>query len=348
MLSGLRNLAKRIIRRRWYPILIPYFRIVDGAMSSRPRDLVEAMALCDGTRTLASVSKATGLPIAQLMAESEGEGPLVLWPMNRRLFFGEQRDGGGIGTILSPHLDDAALSLGSKMLWTTGSTVIDVFSRVSWWRYELSDQVLPIVQRARDAEEDLISRLTAWNVDRWELAEAPLRGYPLKEIFTAPRLPEAAAAHEAIRNRVREFAGYQNNSQRWFVPLGVGNHIDHRIARDAALDGLRDAGVRAGQVEFYEDLPYAAQQPGLQDFSDFLSAVVPAARLTVAREYDAHPLKRRLLRTYHSQLTPSQIESVYEYACRVRPGRPCERLWHFDDATLARHNHQIPPLGPLV
>jgi LmbE family N-acetylglucosaminyl deacetylase len=355
MMHAVKNAVKGWARRKWVPILLPHYQItdsglvsVDGKTEPRPAAMLAALRLCDGKRTLAQIARASGISIAQLMDEAEGDGPLLLWPMHRPLRPHEQRDGGATGIILSPHLDDAPLSLGSKMLWTAGCRVIDVFSRVSWWRFPLSDEVLPLVQRTRDAEEDLIARLTTDRLaERWGLAEAPLRGYPLKEIFTTDRKTEAAATHEVIRARVRELATPDAKKQRWFLPLGVGNHIDHRIARDAALDGLRDAGVPAGQVEFYEDLPYAAQQPGVQDFSDFLAASLPSARLAVTTRYPVHPLKRRLLRAYRSQLTASQIESVYEYACRIDARQPCERQWGFDAATLARFGNQIPPLGPL-
>jgi hypothetical protein len=344
MLSGLRNLARRIVQRSWYPILIPYFRIVDGAMSSRARDLVEAMALCDGTRTLAAVSWASKVSVSRLYAETEAEqGMLLLWDRPLRPMVNYRTPQ---AVLLSPHLDDAALSLGRLMLFGEVDDVIDVFSRVSWWRFEIPEGVLPVVQRTRDAEEDLVMRLTRCNLHRWEFAEAPLRGYPLREIFTTARLPEAVAMHERIRERVRTFAA-EKPEARWYLPLAIGNHIDHRIARDAALDGLRDAKRSMDTIRFYEDLPYVAQQPGVQDFSDFLSAVVPGARLASEMEHVKAPSKRRLLRAYYSQLTASQIELVGKYGLRIS-SRNFERVWRFDDETSRRNGGQIPPLGPLV
>jgi hypothetical protein len=353
MLIAIRAFAKKLIRRRWYPILLPHHQVTEAGLSTLggppkplPPELSAALRLCDGTRAVAEVAKWSKVSSARLLAEAEGEGPLLLWPVRRRADPRERMRSHWCGIILSPHLDDAALSMGGQMLEEGPFCVIDVFSRVSWWRFPLADDLLPFVQRTRDAEEELVMRLARSRLERWGLAEAPLRGYPLADIFTTLRLPEAVETHRVIRERVRDRAARDLQAD-WFLPLGIGNHIDHRIARDAALDGLREAGISARNVHFYEDLPYAAQQPGVQDFSGFLCAVMPEARLT-QRPASGVSGKRNLLRAYHSQLTVNQIESVIEYARRVSPRSACERVWQFDSATLTRFGHQIPPLGALV
>src|SRR5205823_5214387 len=86
----------------------------------------------------------------------------------------------------------------------------------------------------------------------------------------------------------------------WLLPMGVGNHIDHRIARDAAIDALRDAGVPSDRVTFYEDLPYTAKVGGLPDFSGFLEESWPGAKLEVAgfSRPSIHAAKLTMLRAY--------------------------------------------------
>ena len=150
--------------------------------------------------------------------------------------------------------------------------------------------------------------------------------------------------HDTVRRRVNELA-LEKPGDRWFLPLGIGNHIDHRIARDAALDGLRDANVPARQVAFYEDRPYAAQEPGVQDYSGFLAGVMPEAKLRISGRTGVQPIKQRLLRLYYSQLTRPQIDSVLEYAERIDFRSPCERIWTFDRDTLERAEGKIPSLA---
>jgi hypothetical protein len=331
MLSGLRNLAGRIARRNWYPILIPYFRIVDGAMSSRPRDLAEAMALCDGTRTLSDVAAAAGIAPGRFLVE-EAAGGILLWPEPLPPPVVPRSTPPLPQIIISPHLDDAALSVGRLMLARSPlrKIVVDVFSTVSWWRFDLNADVLPRVQAARDAEEELVMRLTQCELRRWGLAEAPLRGYPLKEIFIAERLPEASETHAIIRDKIIALAREQQLAF-WFLPLGIGNHIDHRIARDAAIEALESLKVDPGHILFYEDLPYAAQDPELRDYTGFLEAVMPGRPLKPLFSFSGHKrthaLKQRLLRVYWSQLTPSQLAGVGAYARSFGRGSPKERMW---------------------
>jgi LmbE family N-acetylglucosaminyl deacetylase len=363
MLSRAKNLARRLIgvhakailRGHWYPILLPHHHVVDGGISTlggpvKPKtaNLLASLKLCDGTRTLSEICSDSGIAPALLFQE-EDEDTLMLWP-ERPNFDSRKAPILTEGIILSPHLDDAALSMGSAMLRAGERTpflVIDVFSTVSWWRFDLSEGILPRVQTTRDAEEERVMHLMNAKLRRWGLPEAPLRGYPLEEIFTSPRKEEAAQTHETIRRRVTELA-LEKPSERWFLPMGIGNHIDHRITRDAAMDGLRDANVPARQVSFYEDLPYAAQEEGVQDFSGFLSAVMPGAKLRVSGRTVVQPIKQRILRVYYSQLVRSQIDSVLEYAERIDFRAPCERLWTFEKNTLEQTEGKIPVLAELV
>ena len=70
------------------------------------------------------------------------------------------------------------------MLWKGNDRdyyrVVDVFSTVSWWRFDLPEGILPQVQRTRDADEALVTLLDA---NRWLIAGAvaELRPPPRKE-----------------------------------------------------------------------------------------------------------------------------------------------------------------------
>lgn len=363
MLARAKNLARRlfghhakaILHGHWYPLMLPHHQLVDGGISTlggpvkhKTNVLINALKLCDGSRTLSEISDQAGVSPQKLLQEEDAD-TLVLWPERPRpasqLAHAVTR-----GVVVSPHLDDAALSMGAAMLSAANHTpflVVDVFSTVFWWRFDLSEGILSRVQTTRDAEEKRVMRLTNSTLRRWGLAEAPLRGYPLKEIFTTIRKPESERTHEMIRTRVRDLAA-EKPGERWFLPLGIGNHIDHRIARDAALDGLRDANVSAKNVAFYEDLPYAAQQPGVQDFSGFLQNILPTSRLEILVRTKVEANKAKLLRFYYSQLTRPQIESVSEYASRIASRSPCERLWMLDKKTVESTGGKIPMLAPLV
>src|SRR5882672_9122453 len=99
MLHSLKTWAKSWMRGNWYPILLPHCRIRN-----------------DGLTVL------------------DGE---VARPLSQEFVAAPELCGEAKTIILSPHLDDAALSLGAWMLGQQCKPllVVDVFSTVSWWRF---------------------------------------------------------------------------------------------------------------------------------------------------------------------------------------------------------------------
>ena len=285
-----RQRAKALLRHQWRPIIAPYTKLFDPSYDPSHYSLLN-------------------------LVEASETGPLLLWPP-RPIPSGPTEV-----VVVSPHLDDAPLSLGGRMLqWGRRCTVLDLFSTVSWWRLPIDSYEDPRIQQCRDAEEDLMAHLTGATIRRVGLPEAPRRGYALSDIFTTEILPTEAAG-ETIRAAVTALAG--EGAYQWFLPLCVGNHVDHRIARDASLDALLAANVSTDRIRFYEDLPYATKTPGFLDYGDF----VPGRKLELAELTPINvTLKKMLLRAYWSQLTNAQITAVADYA--QRSGRiTIERVW---------------------
>src|SRR5690349_4962660 len=90
MLRAISAFVKRLIRRRWFPILLPHYQATDAGLSTLggepkalPRELVAALRLCDGTRTAGEVARRAKVSVARLLTEAEGDGPLLLWPDRR-------------------------------------------------------------------------------------------------------------------------------------------------------------------------------------------------------------------------------------------------------------------------
>jgi LmbE family N-acetylglucosaminyl deacetylase len=92
-----------------------------------------------------------------------------------------------------------------------------------------------------------------------DLPDAVFRGYQGDaELLGMPREDDRAPI-ERIRAEIVRL-----EPQRVYLPLGVGNHVDHQICRQAGL-ALLDEARRwvmpgpewAGMLSFYEDFPYA-------------------------------------------------------------------------------------------
>jgi len=110
------------------------------------------------------------------------------------------------------------------------------------------------------------------------------------------------------------------------LPLAVGDHIDHRITRQAGLDALASG---AHPVAFYEDLPYA----GMEQFAETLQSHVDSTGLDLQPVFpEPEPgdvearvrRKARMVECYDSQVDSLAVRQIAEFSRRYE-GR--ERLW---------------------
>lgn len=226
-------------------------------------------------------------------------------------------------TVLSPHQDDAALSL---------AMTIRGLARRGWRVrilncFTVSDYAPHCVARGaaevggvRNAEDREFASRVGENVEVVDLGmeDAPIRlGCPVGQVR---RSRPGRFEHEEARELADEVGRVADGMV--LAPMGLGRHIDHLIAREA---GIRLA--RAGRrVAFYEDLPYAAE---LRECCILRAADLVARRLGarlqggLARAGDSSAWKRFAIGAYGSQLSGAQIDAVIGYGERLGG----ERLW---------------------
>jgi LmbE family N-acetylglucosaminyl deacetylase len=124
-----------------------------------------------------------------------------------------------------------------------------------------------------------------------------------------------------------------DGSTRIYVPLAVGNHVDHQIAFAAGIE-LARAGW---DVWFYEDLPYALRSGSREErFANSDLAFTVAATVNVDSVWTS---KIDAIMAYPSQLgvifgyigkghDRDQIQEVMKsYAREIGGGTPVERFW---------------------
>ena len=184
-LSALRRRGRAWKRAGEFPILLPHFSIDEqglvgplGEEYPLKPELRRAVRLCDGTRPLADFDASSKL------MELYDEGKLLLWrkpPAPR----GPEEQVDTI--ILSPHPDDAALSVAHLLLASHGESVmvVDVFSQTAWWRFSESAGDLDEIQRVRFAEEQLMAQMANVKLRVLGLPEALLRGRNISDISTS-------------------------------------------------------------------------------------------------------------------------------------------------------------------
>src|SRR3954447_2115520 len=115
------------------------------------------------------------------------------------------------------------------------------------------------VMAQRRLEDEAFAAFAEASIVFLDLPDAVFRGYANdEELLNAPR-DDDSAPFDILR---REIARLE--PQKLYLPLGIGDHVDHQLCRDVGIR-LLDEGRRwvmpgpeyAGIVTFYEDFPYA-------------------------------------------------------------------------------------------
>jgi LmbE family N-acetylglucosaminyl deacetylase len=152
--------------------------------------------------------------------------------------------------VVSPHCDDAALSIAAALhaLARGGAelAILSVFTESAWAPYLPGPAEVEPITRLRAAEDAAYARSLGARVIPLGLRDGPLR-CPGRHLFGADEEGDGEDARRLAAALRPHFA----SADALLAPIGI-LHIDHRIAREAAL-----AAWRRRDVAFYEDLPYA-------------------------------------------------------------------------------------------
>lgn len=180
--------------------------------------------------------------------------------------------------VLSPHLDDAALSLGAAIHhWSrSGDDVLVVnvcagspdLARYSRFATELHKRwglsAHEAVAQRRREDRRALALLGARGRYLPELDAIYRAGkggrwlYPSGEAIFGQLHREERALDDALAHRLRTLA-LQWSADRVYAPLSIGDHVDHVRVRAAA----EAADL---QLAYYEDYPYASREPHTDDW----------------------------------------------------------------------------------
>ena len=196
----------------------------------------------------------------------------------------------------------------------------------------------------RRLEDERFAYFAEASVVFLDLPDATARGYVGDaQLLGLPRVDDDAPI-DILRTEIARL-----EPQRVYLPLAIGNHVDHQLLRDVGLALLRDARrwvmpgpEYAGTITFYEDFPYAwwSDFGQLSDLRDGALLGLPED-VSVTAEYAdvSDQLERKItgIGIYESQLDRlfgsrrEMADSVRRYGRRVaelgvRPGY-AERYW---------------------
>jgi LmbE family N-acetylglucosaminyl deacetylase len=204
--------------------------------------------------------------------------------------------------VVSPHLDDAVLSAWLVLTGNRPTRVVSCFAGVpqpfvqgSWdQKTGLSSAAAVAVRRAEDISALALADCEAVHLD---FLDEQYRGGG-----DAPRAELAGLLRQHLTGAL----------EVW-LPAGLGGHVDHVAARDAALS----AATLAQRVRLYADLPYAGQPAWPVDVTGsprdlavqcLLSVLGRPARVQTWRSaLDTSGIRMDLARRHIVKLTPSQF-----------------------------------------
>lgn len=164
--------------------------------------------------------------------------------------------------VLSPHLDDAAFSLGPYLAETSKKNKITVATVFTKTVKDLSDFAMACqLDKGLSCDVDYMNIRRKEDVEWSErigveiihglLPEAPHRGYnSAKELFGL--ITESLDFKYALKDWFFDLL-QKTEPDVIFCPLGVGNHVDHVLVRQMVLD----QGLNRILLFLYKDLPYA-------------------------------------------------------------------------------------------
>jgi LmbE family N-acetylglucosaminyl deacetylase len=241
-------------------------------------------------------------------------------------------------TVISPHSDDAALSIGGTLAELDQSIEISLLtmigpSRCAGTCAPLYGDIKTITQ-IRTAEDDLYGEFIGGKVE--------CANIPDVEMYVDTNGSRWA---ERIMDKPDDFRlkQYVSGLNKYFekhtpdvilAPLAVGAHSDHAATHLALWSLLPQLLKKAPttRVLFYEDLPYCQyDQPALvKRLSDFNNLKPVTFKIDATQ-------KARGISIYRSQYVAADIAwDILEYAEKLsaQEGVYAERLWELSDTCL--------------
>lgn len=246
--------------------------------------------------------------------------------------------------ILSPHLDDAALSCGGLLHALQGvPTLVVTLCSGNPPPVASADgsrklparrgHVSPRIRRAEDIaamraiDAAFVHLSFPDSIYRRSVQTGKLIYLSARERWLAPHADDAAHIEE-LYQLLRRIC-LDLGPILLVSPLGIGDHVDHQITARVAM---RLAGAGASLL-FYEDFPYVADPQSGRGDGDNPAAALARLQLSPAEQFYV-PVdvegKIRLLRHYVSQVPvlfgtdAGMREAILQHR---HEGTPCETFW---------------------
>ena len=225
--------------------------------------------------------------------------------------------------VLSPHFDDACLSLGAILHALGSATLVNIFTRSVWLKKSaVANPTEDYVRSIRDAEDRAFAEYCGLIRHDLHCHEPALAGRkPLDPSHVEDDIAQAVAPILEKLDTLAPRAG------RAFlmVPLGVGLHVNHRATVEIILRNIDRIESRY-DILFYEDQPYAAQffqrRAALRRMKKRLNGIALKRQVFIP----PWPEKKALIAFYPSQFPAPYARRRFRPAA-LWPLAPHEAVW---------------------
>lgn len=221
--------------------------------------------------------------------------------------------------VLSPHLDDAAFSVGACLLsgLFPRASVINIYSR-SGYRIDSLGEESEVTHRRMQEDREAM-RLLGIAASYWGFPDTSLKPeYPDEPSYLNPAAdPKSDKSYSAVSERIADVVRTRR-AALFLSPLGLGYHIEHRIVAEVCHGFLQEGMF----VAFYEDGSYFEKS--------VTEATTIAEHLGLTSHITISPLgfswKEGLVKVYSSQIDEQTLASLR----RSYSETGGERLWSTD------------------
>lgn len=252
-----------------YPVMLPHFFVADGGLyfgdsylRTMDPDEAEFATLCDGRKTFREIisqmesaaGRAATAPYLTWLSEPLGAAPVREAPLD-----------GGRWLVLSPHPDDAELSIGGTLFARPeGVDAVNVicFSDLLYTQFSQAFSQSFAVNAIRRDEALLAGAAMGVEVEFLGFPELAYRqAMTTEDAF----LDTEKEIRQALKLRLLHVIR-KHRPTHVFAPAGIGDHGDHRMIFDCVIEFVDDDIFPETTFHLFEDFPYSASQQAVDDF----------------------------------------------------------------------------------
>ncbi len=210
-------------------------------------------------------------------------------------------------------------------------TVLNVFTKSLYAPYSdaesvhTNDRLSYVSAMRRKEDEQFLKQVPGAKMVDLNIKDAPIRLHCDSAIVCDMEVNPEDTCMPKIKKAVATLRDQAKGEMALVLPLGLGHHVDHRTARDAALPLSTTV-----PCAFYEELPYATREGVGVDLSRFREDA--ATRLheplmpVLCHGTHTRPteFKKRIALLYCSQIDEAMADVIANFTHRYHGA---ERLW---------------------